>query len=109
MPYQARAETLLAVWLDSEFGEVTEEDDVNPEIRAWANDYVQKLRIEERQAGRAEEAALSVLTVLRARGLAAPEAVRERILAEKDRERLEQWLERAATAASVTEVLDEPS
>jgi hypothetical protein len=50
-----------------------------------------------------------VLTVLRARGLAAKDADRERILAQKDPERLERWLEKAAVAASVTAVLDEPN
>jgi hypothetical protein len=59
--------------------------------------------------GRTEEAARAVLTVLQARGLAVPDAVRERILAQKDPERLERWLEKAAVAASATAVLDEPS
>jgi hypothetical protein len=45
--------------------------------------------------------------VLRVRGIAVPEAVRERILAQKDPERLERWLEKAAVAASVTAVIDE--
>ena len=34
---------------------------------------------------------------------------RERILAEKDPQRLERWYERAIVAMSVEEVLDEPS
>jgi hypothetical protein len=38
-----------------------------------------------------------------------PDAVRERILAEKDTDRLERWVERAIVAASVAEVIDEPS
>jgi hypothetical protein len=38
-----------------------------------------------------------------------PDAARERILAQKDPERLQRWLERAIVAASVDEVLDEPS
>ncbi len=49
-----------------------------------------------------------VLTVLRVRGIVVPDAARERILAEKDPERLERWHERAILAASVAEVLDEP-
>lgn len=36
-----------------------------------------------------------------------PDAVRERILAEKDPARLERWHERAIVAASVDEVVDE--
>jgi hypothetical protein len=50
-----------------------------------------------------------VLTVLRVRGIAVPEAARERILVEKDPGRLERWHERAIVAASVAEVIDERS
>ncbi len=62
--------------------------------------------------GRAEgapQAARALLTVLRVRGIAVPDAVRERILAQKDPERLERWLEKAVVAASVAEVIDEPN
>ncbi len=59
--------------------------------------------------GRAEEAARAVLTVLRARGIAVPDAARERILAETDLVRLELWIERAVLAASVDDALREPS
>jgi hypothetical protein len=37
------------------------------------------------------------------------EAFRDRILAEKDPERLERWLGKAVVAASVAAVLDEPN
>jgi predicted transposase/invertase (TIGR01784 family) len=53
--------------------------------------------------------ARAVLTVLRVRGIAVPDAARERILAEKDPARLERWHERAILAASVAEVIDESS
>jgi hypothetical protein len=66
-------------------------------------------RKEGRDEGRAEEAARAVLTALRVRGVAVPDAARERILAEKDPARLERWLERAILAASLEDVLDEPS
>ena len=59
-------------------------------------------------AGRAEEAARALLTVLRVRCIAVPDATRERIQAQKDPERLERWLEKAAVATSVAEVIDEP-
>lgn len=59
--------------------------------------------------GRTEEAARALLTVFRARGIAVPDAVRERILAQKDPEQLERWLEKAAVATSVAAVLDEPN
>jgi hypothetical protein len=57
--------------------------------------------------GRTEEAARNLLAVLRVRGIAVPEAIREHILAQKDPERLERWLEKAVVAASVTAVFDE--
>jgi hypothetical protein len=59
--------------------------------------------------GEAQAHARDVLTVLRARGIAVPDAVRERILAQRDPELLEHWLERAAVVASIAEVIDEPS
>jgi hypothetical protein len=59
--------------------------------------------------GRSEEAARNLLSVLRVRGIAVPDAVRERILAEKDPERLERWLDKAVVAASAAEVIDEPN
>ncbi len=75
------------------------------EIQAWFEDYQQQLRTKERGETRAD----AVLTVLRARGITVPDAVRERILGEKDPERLQRWLEKAAVAASVVEVIDEAS
>ena len=59
--------------------------------------------------GRTQEAARNLLTVLRARCISVPDAVRERILAQHDPERLERWLEKAAVASSVAAVLDEPN
>ncbi len=66
-------------------------------------------RNEGRAEGRAEEAARALLTALRVRRIAVPDAVREQILAQKDLERLERWLERAIVATSLGEVIDEPS
>ena len=59
--------------------------------------------------GRTQEAAHNLLTVLRVRGIAVPDAVRERILAEKEPERLERWLEKAVVATSVSAIIDEPN
>jgi hypothetical protein len=61
------------------------------------------------ERGELEGRAADVLTVLRVRGVAVPDAARERILVERDPERLERWLEKAAVAPSVAEVLGEPS
>ena len=66
-------------------------------------------RAEGRTEGEAAANARAVLTVLRARGISVPDAARERILAQKDPERLERWVERAAVAASVADVIDETS
>jgi hypothetical protein len=62
-----------------------------------------------REEARVEEAGRAVLTALRVRGIAVPDAAREEILAERTLARLERWLERAILAASVAEVLGEPS
>ena len=47
-----------------------------------------------------------VLTVLRVRGIAVPDAVRQRIEAQKDLEQLERWLEKAVVATSIGDVID---
>ena len=62
-----------------------------------------------RQMGEAKGEARALLAALRVRGIPVPDATRERILAEKDPERLERWLEKAAVAASVAAGLDEPN
>ncbi len=82
-----------------------EEDAVSAEIRAWYEEFQKKTRAE----NRAEEAARNVLTVLRVRGIAVPDAIREQIQAEKDPERLERWHEKAILAATIADVIDEPS
>jgi hypothetical protein len=66
-------------------------------------------RDEGRREGEVAARARDVLTVLQARGVAVPDAARDRVLAQKDPARLERWLAKAAVAASVTDVLDEPS
>jgi hypothetical protein len=75
----------------------------------YQSDFAKKYVAQGRDQGRVEEAARAVLTALRVRGIAVPEVARERILAEKDPERLERWHERAIVAASIAEVLDPPS
>jgi post-segregation antitoxin (ccd killing protein) len=82
----------------------------------YQSDFAKKYVAQGRAEGRAEvlaeaqaKVARAVLMVLRARGIAVSDAARERILAEKDPERLERWLERAAVATSVVAVVDEPN
>jgi hypothetical protein len=64
---------------------------------------------EGRREGEAKGEARALLAALRTRGIPVPDAARERILAEKDPERLEHWVERAVVASSLADVLDEPS
>jgi hypothetical protein len=66
-------------------------------------------RSEGRNEGRVEGEARALLTALRVRKIAVSEAARERILAQKDPEQLERWLEKAVVATSLAEVLDDPS
>lgn len=75
----------------------------------YQSDFAKKYVAQGRTEGRTEEAARAVLTVLRARGIDIPDAERERILTQQEPARLERWLERAAVASSIAEVLDEPS
>jgi hypothetical protein len=75
----------------------------------YQSDFAKKYVAQGRAEGEAAARARDVLTVLEARGIAVPERAHERILAQKDPERLERWLQRAATAPSLAEVLDEPS
>lgn len=62
-------------------------------------------RAEGRAEGAAEGEARAVLTVLDARGVPVPEAVREQILACADLAQLDTWLRRAVTAATADDVI----
>jgi len=55
----------------------------------------------------AKSRAESILTVLEARGVDVPQAVRERITGCDDLEILHRWLRRAATASSADEIFAE--
>jgi predicted transposase/invertase (TIGR01784 family) len=72
----------------------------------WAEGKVEGF-VEGHAEGHKAGVADALLTVLRGRGIPVPEAVRERILAQKDPARLQRWLERAVIASTVAEVLDE--
>ena len=60
-----------------------------------------------RTEGRTEAQANVVLTVLRVRGIAVSDAARKRILAQKDLQRLRRWLEKAAIATSMRDVIND--
>ena len=65
-----------------------------------------KSREEGKAEARTETQANAVLTVLRVRGIAVPDAARQRIVAEKDLEQLKRWLEKAVIASSIAEVIE---
>jgi hypothetical protein len=66
-------------------------------------------RTEGRTEGLIAAQVKALLTVLRARGVAVPDAAQRRIQAERDLARLERWIERASVASSVAEVIDDAS
>jgi Uma2 family endonuclease len=76
-------------------------------VRAEANVDEARAQADEARAQAAEARARDVLTVLRVRGVEVPEAERGRILAERDAQRLERWLEKAVVATSLADVLAE--
>ncbi len=59
--------------------------------------------------GREVGFAKALVVVLRVRGISTTEQTLKRILAERDIERIELWLERAVTANSVDDVFGEPN
>ena len=58
-----------------------------------------------RAEGKAEGEGQAVLTVLDARGVPVPDAIREQILACTDLAQLDTWLRRAVTATAANEVV----
>jgi hypothetical protein len=75
----------------------------------YQSDFAKKYVAQGRIEGRVEVLTSDVLAVFRVRGIPVPDAIRERILAEKDLKQLERWHEGAILAASAAEVLAEPS
>jgi hypothetical protein len=75
----------------------------------YQSDFAKKYVAQGEAQGEVKARAHDVLTVLRVRGIAVSDAARERILAEQDPVRLERWHERAVLAASVAEIIDDPS
>jgi Uma2 family endonuclease len=80
------------------------------QVRAQADQAREEADQARARAERAAQEARAgdVLTVLRVRGIQVPEAERGRILAERDAQRVERWLERAVVAVSLADVLDDP-
>ncbi len=74
--------------------------------RSWEDARAER-RAKGRAEGRIEGRADAVLTVLRVRGIAVSDAARKRILAQKDLQRLERWLEKASIATSIGDVIND--
>jgi post-segregation antitoxin (ccd killing protein) len=81
--------------------------DDDQEFLMQTQDIVETWRQEAIQEGLLVAQVKALLTVLRARGIAVPDAAQRRIQAERDLARLERWLERASVASSVAEVIDD--
>jgi hypothetical protein len=75
----------------------------------YQSDFAKKYVAQGEAQGEVNARVKDVLAVFRVRGIAVPDAARERILTEKDPTRLERWHERAILAASVAEAIEEPS
>jgi hypothetical protein len=71
----------------------------------YRSELLRELAAEHEQRGEARGEGHAVLTVLDARGIAVPPAVRERILACTDLAQLDTWLRRATTASTADEVV----
>ena len=76
-------------------------------LETWEQARVRGVE-EGRAEGRADGEARALLTVLRARGIPVSAEEQARIVAERDLARLERWLQKATSASSLADVLDEP-
>jgi hypothetical protein len=73
--------------------------------REFRRSWLREAADEGRAEGRAEGEAQAVLTVLDARGVQVPDAIREQILGCTDLTQLDTWLRRATTATTADEVV----
>jgi hypothetical protein len=91
---------------------VKTDDAVARALLARRNHVLEAARSLDRAEGHAEGRVAgkreALLTLLGARGMAPDGATRERILGERDPARLDRWIVRAATHATIAEVLAEP-
>ena len=80
-------------------------DAVAHALVARHNPVIEAVRAEDRAAGEIEGKIEGPFAILAARDLD-PDRARERILRECEPQRLDRWIARAATAATLAEVLD---
>ncbi len=95
--------------LGSKPGRTAEEQEFIMRMYKTWTDARNEGRDEGRNEGRKEGKAEALLTVLEVRGIAVPDAARERILGQRNMAKLQRWLKRAAVATSLAEVIGEPS
>jgi hypothetical protein len=81
------------------------DDPVAHALLAKRNPVLVQDRAEGKAEGRAEGKAEAVIMLLTARGIAVGGATRERILGERDAEQLDRWIVRAASCATLAELL----
>jgi hypothetical protein len=109
-PERALAEPILLQFermLGQQAARTSDEQEFLMAMQHTWEDARTEARAEGRTEGSTAAHAKDVLTVLRARRIAVPDAARQRIQAERDLARLERWLERASVASSIAEVIGE--
>jgi hypothetical protein len=84
------------------------DDAVAEALVAKGNPVILKREAAAKAIGRAEGVAASILSLLKARGIAVGVTQREEILGCHDLDRLDRWLLRAALASSIDEITSEP-
>ena len=72
----------------------------------YRSDVLRNLAAQHEEVGEARGEARAVLTLLRVRGVAVPDHVRDEILACTDRAQLDTWLVRAAAATTIDDVIN---
>jgi hypothetical protein len=72
---------------------------------ARRNPVIEAVRAEDRAEGKIEGKVEALIAILAARGIDPDSAARERILRERDPQRLDRWIARAAISSTIVEVL----
>jgi hypothetical protein len=81
------------------------DDAVARALVARRNLVIEAVRAEDRAAGKLEGKIEALIAILAARDIDPDSATRERILRERDPQRLDRWIARAAISATIAEVL----
>jgi len=73
----------------------------------YQNNFARRYYAQGEARGRAEGEASAMLAILHARGISVPEDIRTRITTCTDLDQLNTWIHRAATAATIHDLLDQ--